>query len=135
MTSQLKGLAAVARAAATTWRTQRARIQNNLTPARPADWAAQPLEQRVMLSGMQELNTLGINAFRADPRFVGINGAGQDIVVLDNSFDVAHKQFSTGGVSRIAYAHDFSNDDADVLNVKETHGTHVSSIAAGTTVG
>ena len=79
----------------------------------------------------------GLDAFRADPRFAGITGSGQAIVILDTSFDLDHPAFGTdadrnGAADRIVYHADFTSErnGANTLRTNiDDHGTHVASIS------
>lgn len=80
----------------------------------------------------------GLDAFRADARFSGIDGSGQTIVILDTSFDLDHPAFGpdadrNGVADRIVYTEDFTNERNGAntrLTLLDDHGTHVASISA-----
>ena len=75
----------------------------------------------------ESTGVINLDAFRADPRFSGIDGSGFACVILDTGIDLDHPFFG----SRIVYSYDFydSNDsDASDFN---GHGSNVSSIVAG----
>ncbi len=77
---------------------------------------------------------VGLNDFREDLRFAGVDGSGYSIVIIDSGIDLDHPFFGPdangdGVADRIVYRADFvepggSGDDL------YGHGTHVSSIAA-----
>jgi Subtilase family/Bacterial pre-peptidase C-terminal domain/RTX calcium-binding nonapeptide repeat (4 copies) len=74
-------------------------------------------------------------AFRNDPRFAGIDGRGFSTVILDTGIDLNHPFFGPDnngdGISdRIVYSRDFADNDADASD-GNGHGSHVSSIVAG----
>jgi subtilisin family serine protease len=77
-----------------------------------------------------------LGAFRADPRFAGIDGHGTAIVIIDTGVDLDHAAFGPdsdgdGVADRIVYHYDFSGaGDADASD-PNGHGTHVAGIAAG----
>ncbi|MBY0335152.1 MAG: S8 family serine peptidase [Acetobacteraceae bacterium] len=76
-----------------------------------------------------------LDAFRADPRFRGIDGSGVAIAVLDTGIDLDHPFFGPdadrdGVADRIAFQYDFSGaNDASAQDTQQ-HGSHVASIAA-----
>ena len=78
----------------------------------------------------------GLDAFLADGRFTGINGAGQTVVVIDSSFDLDHPAFGVdadgnGAADRILFSADFSlerNGANTRLTAVDKHGTHVASL-------
>ncbi len=70
---------------------------------------------------------MGVNAFRADARFAGIDGSGYSVVVIDTGINYSHPYFS----GHIAYSYDFyGSNDADASDYGG-HGSNVASIAAG----
>jgi subtilisin family serine protease len=73
-----------------------------------------------------------LDKFRADPRFAGIDGSNQTVVVIDTGIDLDHPFFGTdngnGIASRIVASYDFSGaNDADATDVNG-HGSNVASI-------
>jgi hypothetical protein len=77
---------------------------------------------------------VGLDLFRADPRFAGINGSGYAVVVIDHGADLDHAFFGpdsdqNGVADRIVFQQDFGDGDAnageDNIN---GHGTSVTSI-------
>ncbi|MGD9632966.1 MAG: S8 family serine peptidase [Pirellulales bacterium] len=75
---------------------------------------------------------IGLNAFRQDPRFAGIDGSGFATVILDTGIDLNHPFFGpdadfNGVADRIVFNADFitGRPNADDF---QGHGTHVSSI-------
>jgi len=82
----------------------------------------------------QSGSLIGMDAFRADPRFAGIDGSGYSIVIIDTGIDLDHPFFgpdndNDGVADRIVYHFDFAESDADATDV-DGHGSNVSSIAA-----
>jgi len=77
----------------------------------------------VFLEESAELS--GVNAYRDDQRFEGLDGAGFAVAVLDTGIDMDHDFFG----NRIVHDWDYVNDDNDADD-DNGHGTHVSSIAA-----
>ncbi len=67
-----------------------------------------------------------------------IKGTGITVAILDTGIDYTHTNFGNctlqnvtdGNCARIAYAYDFVNDDADVMD-GHMHGTHVAGIVGG----
>ena len=77
---------------------------------------------------------IGLAEFRADSRFVGIDGRGFAVVILDTGIDSDHPFFGPdanfdGVADRIVYQYDFVDNDP-IANDDDGHGTHVTSIAA-----
>ena len=76
-----------------------------------------------------------IAAFRADPRFAGIDGAGYSVVVIDTGIDLDHPHFGPDGdgdgiADRIVFQYDFFGaNDASAAD-GAGHGTHVAGIVA-----
>lgn len=80
----------------------------------------------------QSGNLIGLNTYRADPRFTASDGSGFAAVILDTGIDLNHTFFGpdadTNGVAdRIVYSQDFANGDADATD-HDGHGSNVSSI-------
>lgn len=78
----------------------------------------------------------GLQAFRADPRFAGIDGSGTAIVIIDTGIDLDHPAFgldadADGVADRIVYQHDFVGAGDAVAADGHGHGTHVAGIVAG----
>jgi Ca2+-binding RTX toxin-like protein len=81
------------------------------------------------------LDIIEWDRYIANPLFRGIDGSGVAIVVLDTGIDSTHPAFlRADGSSRIVYQYDFINDDG-VAEDLGTHGTHVTSLAAGSAPG
>jgi subtilisin family serine protease len=74
---------------------------------------------------------IGLDQFRNDPRFAGISGQGETVVVLDSGVDVTNPYFGpvsgNGLAAGIVYQHDFVDNTASALDVLG-HGTLVASI-------
>ncbi len=80
----------------------------------------------------QSGNLIGLNTYRADPRFTASDGSGFAAVILDTGIDLNHPFFGpdadTNSVAdRIVYSYDFANGDADASD-HDGHGSNVSSI-------
>ncbi|MEX2138202.1 MAG: S8 family serine peptidase [Pirellulales bacterium] len=95
--------------------------------------AIEALEERRLL----DANALiGLDLFRLDPRFAGIDGSGYSVVVIDHGADVNHFSFgpdldSNGVADRIVLQHDFGDNDADAGEDSVIgHGTSVAGIIA-----
>lgn len=83
----------------------------------------------------------GLDAFRADNRFAGIDGSGLSVVVIDTGIDLDHAFFGPdadgdGVADRIVFQYDFAGDDADASD-HNNHGSHTASVigAADATYG
>ena len=79
-------------------------------------------------------DVINVDAFRADPRFAGIDGSGWSVAILDTGIDVDHPAFgpdaNSDGISdRIIYQFDFADNDADASDFGG-HGSNVASLAA-----
>ncbi|OHB72768.1 MAG: hypothetical protein A2V70_13935, partial [Planctomycetes bacterium RBG_13_63_9] len=77
---------------------------------------------------------IGMDDFRADPRFAGLDGQGYAVAILDTGIDVDHPFFgpdadADGVADRIVYQYDFVDKDADASD-GDGHGTNVASIVA-----
>ena len=73
-----------------------------------------------------------MDEFRADPRFINVDGRGYSVVVLDSGIDVNHPFFGpdvdgNGIADRIVYQWDYAANDGDASDV-HGHGSNVSSI-------
>ncbi len=83
-----------------------------------------------------EFNTVvGLDDFRADPRFAGIDGSGWAVAILDSGLDNDNDAFgpdsdSDGVADRIVYQYDFGDGDTDASAASSAHGTNVASVAA-----
>lgn len=78
---------------------------------------------------------VGLDAFRADPRFAGITGAGVATVIIDTGIDLNHSWFGpdadlNGVADRIVYSYDFADGDADASD-RNGHGSHIASLVGG----
>ncbi|MFN0053205.1 MAG: CARDB domain-containing protein [Planctomycetales bacterium] len=72
-----------------------------------------------------------LDAYRADPRFAGVDGRGSSVVVIDTGIDADHSFFGpdadgNGVADRIVYQWDFADRDGDATD-RTGHGSHVSS--------
>lgn len=91
--------------------------------------------QSPTLSIQPNLDVIDWDRYVANPLFRGIDGSGVAIVILDTGIDATHPAFlRADGSSRIVYQYDFVNGD-EIADDREGHGTHVASIAAGSTAG
>lgn len=78
---------------------------------------------------------IGLDSFRADSRFAGIDGRGFTTVVLDTGIALNHPFFGAdndknGVADRIVYQYDFADGDANASDIPFSgHGSNVSSIA------
>ena len=88
-------------------------------------------------STAESANLIGMGTFRADPDYVGIDGGGYAVVILDTGIDRDHPFFgpdadSDGVADRIVYSYDFADGDNNASPANEdSHGSNVTSIAAG----
>ncbi len=78
---------------------------------------------------------VGLDAFRNDLRFSGINGSGVTTVVIDTGIDLNHAWFGSdananGVADRIVFSYDFADGDADASD-RNGHGSHVASLIGG----
>lgn len=95
--------------------------------------AVEPLERRDLLSAA---SLVGLDTFRADPRFTGIDGRGYSVAVIDTGATLDHPFLgpdldANGVADRIVYQYDFADADADATDGSGTnHGSHVTSILA-----
>jgi Ca2+-binding RTX toxin-like protein len=88
--------------------------------------AVQPLAQ-------PDASLIHLDQFRADPRFAGINGQGQTVVVLDTGVNLDHPFFGAdadhnGVADRIVYSYDFTGANSANANDGNGHGSNVASI-------
>lgn len=77
---------------------------------------------------------IGLNTFRSDPLFAGIDGRGYSTVILDTGAALNHPFFGpdadhNGIADRIVYQYDFADGDANASDVNG-HGSNVTSIIA-----
>ncbi|MEZ5667270.1 MAG: S8 family serine peptidase [Alphaproteobacteria bacterium] len=91
----------------------------------PVDAGVQPATN--LSSGV-----INLDDFRADTRFVGIDGSGFASVILDTGIDLKHAFFGpdsdgNGIADRIVYQYDFGNGDSNASDVNG-HGSNVASI-------
>lgn len=92
----------------------------------PAGWrATAPAVAAALPSVPDGGKLIGMERFRADPRFAGIDGRGSSVVVIDTGL-APHPFFPWGAV---AAQYDFVNNDA-VADDGHGHGTHVASVIA-----
>lgn len=75
---------------------------------------------------------LGLDRFRADSRFAGINGRGSSVVIIDTGINASHPFFgpdaNRDGVSdRIVYRYNFATNSATAGDA-DGHGSNVASI-------
>jgi hypothetical protein len=82
----------------------------------------------------ESAGVIGLDRFRADPRFSAIDGSGFAAVVLDTGIDLNHPFFGpdadgNGIADRIVYQQDFANGDNDATDFND-HGSNVTSIVA-----
>src|SRR5215212_9461981 len=84
---------------------------------------------------IQSRPLVNLNAFRADPRFTGINGSGFSSVIIDTGIDLNHPFFgpdsdSNGIADRIVFQYDFSGSNDSDASDFDGHGSNVASIVA-----
>jgi Ca2+-binding RTX toxin-like protein len=99
------------------------------TPAIAADGA----EGTVQDFAQQDASLIRLDQFRADPRFSGINGQGQTVVVLDTGINLDHPFFGAdadhnGVADRVVYSFDFTGANSLNANDINGHGSNVASI-------
>ena len=88
-------------------------------------------------STAESADLIGMGTFRAEPEYVGVDGSGFAVVVLDTGIDLDHPFFGPdddedGVADRIVYQYDFAEDDDDASAPSgASHGSNVTSIAAG----
>jgi hypothetical protein len=93
--------------------------------------AIESLEERRLLDADA---LLGLDIFRTDARFAGIDGSSYSVVVIDHGADLDHPFFgpdadNNGVADRIIFQQDFGDNDADASETISTgHGTAVTSI-------
>ncbi len=83
----------------------------------------------------QNAALMRLDLFRADARFVGIDGRGVTIAIIDTGLDLDHSFFGgdndgNGIADRVRYQFDFSGRNDGNATDFAGHGTHVASIAA-----
>jgi Ca2+-binding RTX toxin-like protein len=83
----------------------------------------------------QDVQLVRLDQFRVDPRFAGINGQGQTVVVLDTGINLDHQSFGpdadhNGIADRIVYSFDFTGTNSSNANDVNGHGSNVASIVA-----
>ena len=98
-------------------------------PRRRFSHAIESLEERRPLDAN---SLIGLDLFRADPRFFGIDGSGYSVVVIDHGADLDHPFFGAdldqnGIADRIVYQQDFGDDDMRADDIFG-HGTGVAGI-------
>lgn len=82
---------------------------------------------------------VGLDRFRSDARFAGIDGRGFSTVIIDTGINARHAAFGAdlnqdGVADRITYQYDFGDNDP-IANEANLHGTGVASIASSTALG
>jgi subtilisin family serine protease len=92
-------------------------------------------EDVVQPNVVQSRPLINLDAFRADPRFAGINGSGFSSVIIDSGIDLNHPFFgpdsnSDGIADRIVFQYDFSGSNDNDASDFEGHGSNVASIVA-----
>ncbi len=88
-----------------------------------------PVQIQTNISGL----LINLDAFRADPRFSGIDGSNFAVGILDTGIKLDHPFFgpdsdSNGIADRIIYQYDFADGDANATD-NDGHGSNVTSIA------
>ena len=72
-------------------------------------------------STAESANLIGMGSFRADPDYVGVDGGGFAVVILETGIDLDHPFFgpdtdSDGVADRIVYQCDFVDDDESCVS-------------------
>jgi hypothetical protein len=103
----------------------------------PSGWA--PSSYRIIASAADSSadsspadHLIQIDRFRADPRFAGIDGQGESVVVLDTGIDAGNAAFGPdvnhdGIGDAIVYEHDYLTGNSSAPD-RDGHGTYVASI-------
>jgi subtilisin family serine protease len=99
----------------------------------PAGWA--PSSYRVVASvgpASAADHLIGLDRFRADPRFAGIYGQGESVVILDSGIDPDNAAFGPdvnhdGIADAVVYQRDFVNGNSSAPD-RDGHGTFVASL-------
>lgn len=105
------------------------------TPSYLTSEGAQPLDGgNAQSAATAAASLIGLDRFRADPRFAGIDGSGLAAVIIDTGITANHPFFGADldnddVADRIVYQWDFAGDDANASDVKG-HGSNVASIVA-----
>src|SRR5262245_64070753 len=80
-----------------------------------------------------DASLIHLDQFRADPRFAGINGQGETVVILDTGINLNHPFFgpdsdNNGVADRIVFSYDFTGTNSSNANDVNGHGSNVASI-------
>ena len=70
---------------------------------------------------------IGLTQLRNDPQFVGIDGSGVSVAVIDTGIDASHPLIAPNYIA----GYDFIDDDYDASD-PDGHGTHISGIVGAT---
>jgi hypothetical protein len=99
----------------------------------PGGWVTSSF--RIIVSAgtaSQADHLIGLDRFRTDPRFAGIDGQGESVVVLDTGIDASNSAFGPvvnhdGVADAIVYQHDYLTGSSSAPD-HEGHGTFIASI-------
>ena len=95
--------------------------------------SARGVHGSVSVLNTQSSSVFGIDDFRSDARFAGVDGAGLTVAVLDTGIDLDNSSFgadsdNNGIADRIIFSRDFTSERDGTPNDIHGHGTHVASI-------
>jgi subtilisin family serine protease len=81
----------------------------------------------IEIQAQQDATLIRLDQFRADPRFAGINGAGQTVAVIDTGIDLNHPFFGpdangNGIADRIVFSWDYSGSNDSNASDLDGHG-------------
>jgi hypothetical protein len=81
----------------------------------------------------RDASLIRLNELRADPRFAGIDGGGETVVVIDMRIDLNHPFFGAdadrnGVDDRIVFSYDFSGSNDANASDTQGHDSNVTSI-------